>query len=519
MRRTAFILLAISAALLLSGCEGFFDLPMGAPVNAPTGQTDNSLDGQGPTAEDSQERTVAAEEFLSLRAEPDTTAAVLRKLDRGTVVLVKDRAGSFSFVEVKETGETGYVLSSYLRVSEAKDPPTGTAPSGFNAIGMEVEASDWVAICEKYLTLREKPSLAAKALGRINPNETVRVYGFNGLFARVSDKAGRKGYVLSGYLTPAKPDKHLSGLDVVKPADEYSYTRMMKDLNELARLHPDRLRLKSAGKSAQGRDIPVAVLGDPKAAHHVLVQGAVHGREHMTALLLMAQLEYCLKFGGESAGVSTVSQSLRNVCLHILPMANPDGVTISQTAEMNGTLNKIYQQDMNRNLTDLPPGDYLRQWKANAAGVDINRNFPNGWQQLDAAGGPSYARWKGNAPADQPETQALIGYTRSRDFSATVSYHAYGSCIYWEFGEKEAVNGKSRTLAEAIAACTGYPLASSEGLDGGGYKDWVMDELGIPSVTVEVGTRECPLPLVEFSAIWARNRNALAAVARWVAES
>ena len=59
-------------------------------------------------------------------------------------------------------------------------------------------------------------------------------------------------------------------------------------------------------------------------------------------------------------------------------------------------------------------------------------------------------------------------------------------------------------------------MANSVGIDGAGYKDWVMDELGIPSITVEIGVDETPLALREIYSIFVRNYFILPAIARWL---
>ncbi len=507
VRRFAFVLLVLLCVLFI-GCE-YFALPVFSA--APGGGPRNTPQVMGA-------HTVAAEEYLTLRNEPDTAAKALRRLERGAVVTVREYAGRFALVEVRDTGETGYVLSSYLVAGVQENLEGGGAsPDAVTPdAGSGAAAGQYRVQCEDFVTLRAAPSPSAKSVGRLANGDLVSVGRFDGPFARITAKGGKKGYVLSGYLLPVQKDPSLAGLRVVKPAQNYSHEKMMGDLRALAKRYPKRLRLENAGVSAAGREVPVAVVGSPKAKHHVLVQAAIHGREHMTALLVMAQLEYCLQNPDGAFAGGTVEEWLEDVCLHIIPMANPDGVVISQDGGMTGALNSIYQSDQATGRTDLDPADYLQQWKANGAGVDINRNFPTGWQGLDSPESPSAARYKGQAAGDQPETRALMDYTKRYRFDATVSYHATGSCVYWQYGEKKVVNQKSKSLAQAVSACTQYPLLGADGLDAGGYKDWAMDDLEIPSVTVEVGSRPCPLPLVEFSTIWARNRDVLPAVARWV---
>ena len=82
---------------------------------------------------------------------------------------------------------------------------------------------------------------------------------------------------------------------------EYSYTEMVEDLEALADAHPTRFSYRSFGKSVAGRDLYVAILGNPNASQQVLVSAGLHGREYLTPLLVMKQLEfYSNKYGLET---------------------------------------------------------------------------------------------------------------------------------------------------------------------------------------------------------------------------
>ncbi|MBQ9843908.1 MAG: hypothetical protein IJO31_07115 [Oscillospiraceae bacterium] len=78
------------------------------------------------------------------------------------------------------------------------------------------------------------------------------------------------------------------------------------------------------------------------------------------------------------------------------------------------------------------------------------------------------------------------------------------------------MNTKSKSLAKAVREISGYDLASSNGIDGAGYKDWVMEQLGIPSLTIEIGCEEAALAQREIYSIFARNYRVLPAIARWL---
>ena len=358
--------------------------------------------------------------------------------------------------------------------------------------------------CENYLELREKPLAQAEAIGAVRAGESVRLLDLDGRYARVELENGKKGYILSGYLQP-QADEAEFGLQIVQPTSSYSYDQMQKDLRSLEKAYPHLLQVQSIGKSTQDRDILVARVGDENAEYHLLVQAGIHGREHMTALLAMAQLESFLQRGG-----------MQDICLHILPMTNPDGATISQTAKATRDVEKIYNNDVQSENTTASMEEYMRQWKANGRGVDLNRNFDAQWEKIDTRLQPSASNYRGERAASEPETQCLCAYSRRYALDATISYHASGSVIFWEFGENAQVNRASQSLAEAVRSLTAYPLEGDDGTSFGGYKDWANQSMGVPSITIEIGSRSCPLPEEEFSMIWLRNQDVLLAAGQWL---
>lgn len=364
----------------------------------------------------------------------------------------------------------------------------------------------WLADCEEYVTLRADPKADAQEITRIPAGETLELLEWAGRFAKIAWQ-GETGYIMSACMKPLDGSYLADILDTVAPTDVYSYDQMTADMEALAAAYPEQVSLEVIGKSEVGRQIPVLRLGSQDAQYHVLLHGAIHGREHMTAWLLMAMADYWLDHGLSSYG---------DVCYHIIPMANPDGVIISQTAKLSAGQTRIYNRDTELAYTDEEITRYASLWKANALGVDINRNFPSGWDLIDDRTFPSAERYQGEEPFSSAEARVLRDYTLAYDFDATISYHASGSTIFYEYGSKEPVNSQSQALGQAVQAVTGYILAGSTGVDGAGYKDWAMDELGIPSLTVEVGCEDAPLAQQEVYSIFARNYRVLPAIARWL---
>lgn len=424
------------------------------------------------------------EAYISLRAGADVSAEVIARIPAGERLAQLATLGDFALVEYRDV--QGYVLRSDIRSAELSE----TVPT------------DWVANCLEFISLRPSPD-AEEVLGRIPAAASLELLGWSGKYARVFTESGT-GYVLSSYIMPADAGYLQSCLSVVEPTAVYTHDQMLADLEALAQQYSN-VELDSIGTSELGRDIPVLRIGDRDAAHHVLLQGAMHGREHMTAWLLTAMAEDWL-----ARGLSA------DICWHIIPMTNPDGVTISQTQKLTDEQTQIYHRDQLQGNAGTDQAEYAARWKANGLGVDINRNFPAGWGLIDDRTEASSQKYRGESPFSAAEARALRDYTLAYDPDVTISYHAQGSEIYYEYGDRQPVNDRSESLGRAVSEVTGYPIQGSSGLDGAGYKDWVMDELGISSLTIEVGCEDAPLALREIYSVFIRNRDVMSAVAQWL---
>lgn len=362
----------------------------------------------------------------------------------------------------------------------------------------------WYANCREYISLREAPD--GDVITTIPAGDVVKLRGWDGKFARVQWQ-GLEGYVLSSYIRPAGESILDRELDVVKITDTYTYESLCRDLAEMARQWPEQVSLDTIGVTALDTPIPVLRIGDADAHFHVLLQAAVHGREHMTAWLLTAMADYWLGQGIAEYG---------DICWHFIPMVNPDGVRISQTGLLTDAQREIYKNDLKAGYTTLSEEEYARSWKANALGEDINRNFPAGWEFIDDRTGPSSARWQGAAPFSAAEAAALRDYTLAYDFDVTISIHSSGSIIYYEYGSRQPANELSEDLGNGVGTVAGYPLEGCHSVDGAGYKDWAIDSLGIPSLTIEIGCGESALEERELYSIFMRTYRLPGIIARWL---
>ena len=311
---------------------------------------------------------------------------------------------------------------------------------------------------------------------------------------------------------------------LVKVTEKYTYDQMSQDIQELASRYSSLMKVNTIGTTLDGRNLYEIVVGNINAEKHVLIHGGIHAREYMTPLLIMKQLEYSLAFYGTASYEGRLLSDLFNkTAIHYVPMVNPDGVTISQSGiggirseELRRTIQQCYQNDLAQGRTSAALERYLNYWKANARGVDLNQNFPADWDEVTSTNMPSYATYKGAAPLSEPESQALANLIQSRNWTATISYHSMGNIIYWDY-PGNTVSAQSQELANAVSAKTGYRLAGSSGH--GGFKDWLqIKENPIPSLTIEVGSVSCPMPVTEFTDVWNKNQEVWAVVLKWAAE-
>lgn len=432
-----------------------------------------------------------AQAKMAMMQEPEGNGMSLEEIPAGGKYLVLAQTDGYLFVEYR--GQRGYVPADHSQ----KLDMTG---AGFPEI--------WEANCTDRITLRSRPNVGAPWVAYIPDGANMELLDWDRSFAKVRYE-GKEGYVLAEYIWPQTPLWGSQILKNVPLTDRYSYEQMLLDMDSMVKEYPAMVKKDSIGKSELGREIPVLRIGRTDAEHHVLLQGAIHGREHMTSWVLMAMVDYWLENGME--------QLVENTCWHIIPMVNPDGVILSQTGSLPESAWRVYYDDLAQGFAGANIPDYATVWKANANGIDLNRNFPAQWEGISVhRTAPSSELFQGYEPFSAAESCALRDYTLEWNWDATISYHSAGSLIFSEFGTKEPVNADSRSLAQAVAAVSGYTVSSSIGMTGGGYKDWAMEKLGIPSLTLEIGCEGAVLEYRELFSTFSRNCGVLWAINQWL---
>ena len=304
----------------------------------------------------------------------------------------------------------------------------------------------------------------------------------------------------------------------------YTYGEFQRDMAALQNNAGTALRVDEIGQTVDGNKLYDFRVGNPAAERHLLVFGGIHAREYITAQLVMRQLVQLLSDQSTNGSYENIAvrELLSNTEIHFIPMANPDGISISQlgleglhTEAVRETVRQIAAKD-GKALTE----SYLRQWKSNANGVDLNRNFDARWESYnDHLGHASADHYKGTAPECELESKALADLTRQFQFDATLSYHTQGEVIYWNFGQEGELKNMSLLLANRVSELTGYRLDGNfQALDTAGYKDWAISKLGIPSLTIEAGHGGNPVDPAQMDAIWRENRDVVPMILKLLKE-
>ena len=118
----------------------------------------------------------------------------------------------------------------------------------------------------------------------------------------------------------------------------------------------------------------------------------------------------------------------------------------------------------------------LAKTRANARGVDLNRNLPSNDWSADVAD-PRY--WPGPSPNSEPESRALVTYLETERPDFILSLHSWKPMLN--------VNGDCQAEAQAIAACTGYVITESIGYPTPGcLGTYAGLERQMPTLTYEI---------------------------------
>ena len=267
-----------------------------------------------------------------------------------------------------------------------------------------------------------------------------------------------------------------------------SYSVVQNQIDRLCAAFPELVSRSSIGSSVQGRDITFLKVG--RGSRKICLVGAMHAREHITSAFLMRCVEdYASAYYSDSGSLGRydVKGILDDVTFYVVPNCNPDGTEIILSGE-------------------TPAVDVIRtkasNYKANANGVNLNRNFPFAFGFYDKMSDrPHEEKFPGYSEASEPETKALMELCLANDFEKLVSFHIQGECVYWA----DSINidtANSEQLADRLKNEFDFykcPVSSDLSLYGGGFENWFRYNFSRPGLCVELMPLEYKAsPLSDF---------------------
>ena len=294
------------------------------------------------------------------------------------------------------------------------------------------------------------------------------------------------------------------GLGFIVPTNiSYSSSILQINLDSLKRLYPF-IEITSVGKSVMGKNLPVVKIGNGEK--EVFYSSSFHANEWICSPLIMKFLaDYCYCYANNLPIFGVNARNIYNYCtIYIMPMVNPDGVDLV-TGEIspNSSLYTNTKLIANR----YPSIPFPNGWKANIRGVDLNLQFPAGWEQarqIKFSQGfttPAPRDFVGFGPLTEPEALAIYNFTLQREFSLVIAFHTQGEVIFWQFQDYNPP--RSLYIGNQFANVSGYSLEETPfNSSFAGYKDWFIQNYNLPGYTVEVGQGENPLPIFEFDEIY-----------------
>jgi len=297
---------------------------------------------------------------------------------------------------------------------------------------------------------------------------------------------------------------------------------MMESMSDLANANPDIMTMevigesylrKNAGRTSGryeipegGHDIYALKITDSKSPlrsnkkGRVLLTAGLHAREYAPPELLARFVESLVRGYDVDAGITSILQRTE---IHAILYVNPDGRWMAEKYP-----DLMWRKNLNPNGGNCGDDNY---------GVDINRNFNFVWGKSNGASSdPCDSDYHGPSPESEPETQALVDYSKKLFPSSQrkndpegdmhepfgegnvgiyADIHASGGYVYYPWGHKDSKSPDDealQALGRKINSFNGYKLWAGGQPDfvypaSGDASDYEYGVMGVASLGFEIG--------------------------------
>lgn len=276
--------------------------------------------------------------------------------------------------------------------------------------------------------------------------------------------------------------------NIIKNYLPYDYSILKNDICLLKEKY-NIFFIGDIGKSVLGKKIFFLKLGSGNKK--IFINASHHGNEWISSLVIMMFVEKYLQLKinyVDNYKSYNINELWKNSTLFVVPMVNPDGVDLAihgNNLEMNSEYKRMW----------INYEEKFECWKANIRGVDLNLNYPYGFEHAKinkakkGVVGPGARDFAGENPLSEPETIAMYDFTKLNKFDLTISLHSQGKEIYWDAGKEKMA--EAYELGNFFEKVSGYILTKPQYESSfAGYKDWSVYELKNIGYTIELGQGE-----------------------------
>lgn len=252
------------------------------------------------------------------------------------------------------------------------------------------------------------------------------------------------------------------------------YFKLLKNLKTLGKEYKTRV----IGKTKFKRKIFAVERTLNKSFSTAIFVCSMHARENIATDVVLKMI------------TENLFAEIKDFNLAFILMANPDGVDL-QCGKLSCFPKKVQQKLVSINGGSMD----FSMWKANANGVDLNNNFDANFNSNVHSSFPASHGYIGKCAGSERETKTIVNYTRKVKPFITISYHTKGEEIYFNFFQSGSELQRDEKIANKFSESTGYIIKNVESLSSGGYKDWCVEKLKIPALTIELGNDNLSHPI------------------------
>ncbi len=261
----------------------------------------------------------------------------------------------------------------------------------------------------------------------------------------------------------------------------YTFAQITADLDSMRLLYPNLCTAKSIlGYGWNNNPIYMVKISDNPDLDENEPEGLYdalhHAREPGSYTATLYAMWYLLENYGTDPEATYL---VNNRELYFVPVVNPDGLLHNQQTNPNG--GGMWRKNRRNN--------------GSSYGVDLNRNYTYQWgyDNIGSSPTPSSETYRGPSAGSEPETQALMNFTDSRNISTAMSIHTYSGAYLSAYGyanvlpehydaHMDYMNYSAKLNDYNYGACYDVMYAVN-----GGTNDWQLHQHDILCVGTEVG--------------------------------